>query len=83
MSDQDAVLQLLREIRDHQAEALALQREQLELYRRQWERAERINAKAEALQDRGAGMVRSARWLIAVIVVIVGFLFGLMFWRYL
>ena len=78
---QPEALALLREIRDAQNAALALQREQFELYRRQWERAERINLQAEALQQRGLGMMGFARLLLAVVGVALAVLLGLAAWR--
>lgn len=74
---------LLREIRDRQAESLALQREQFALYRQQWERAERINAKAEAVQARSLQMVGTARGLLGAVGVVLVLLVGLMLWRHL
>ena len=74
---------LLREIRDRQAEALALQREQFALYRQQWERAERINVKAEAVQSRSLQMVGTAKVLLGAVGVVLVLLVGLMLWRYL
>ena len=54
------VAQLLRELRDgqrlqleHQAQALAMQREQVALVKQQFDRAERLQANAERMQQRG------------------------------
>jgi Na+/H+-translocating membrane pyrophosphatase len=74
----DQVAELLREIRDgqrlaleRQTEALALQRAQMDLVRQQAERNERIQGRAEALQERGATMMRTARRATVVLVAIV------------
>jgi predicted nucleic acid-binding Zn-ribbon protein len=58
MSEQAETLALLREIRDNQREALAVQREHITLYQRQLDRIERINDRAEAIQGRAAKAVR-------------------------
>lgn len=66
----DEVARLLREIRDHQreqlalqTEALALQRRQFELTRSQLERVERINDRAESIQARALRVVRLIVWV--------------------
>lgn len=71
---------LLREIRDNQLESLRLQREQVALYREQWERVERINQRAEALQGRAGSALRL---ILLVAVPLVLLLLGLMLWPYL
>ena len=81
--DHGEIIDLLREIRDRQDQALSLQREQFELYRQQWARAEQINAKAEALQQRGLGMMGFARVLLIVVGVALAVLLGLALWRLL
>jgi hypothetical protein len=58
MSEQAETLALLREIRDNQREALAVQRAHITLYQRQLDRIERINDRAEAIQGRAAKAVR-------------------------
>ena len=64
------VTALLREIRDNQREALAVQREHMALYAKQLERVERINDKAEALQARAARTVKYAAWLLPVVLAL-------------
>jgi hypothetical protein len=81
--DRGELTQLLREIRDCQDQALELQRQQFELYRQQWERAERINAKAEALQQRGLGMMGFAKVLLVIVGAALVVLLGLALWRLL
>lgn len=80
----DAV-ELLREMRDNQRlalqrqeEALAMQREQIALVRQQYDRAERINARAEALQDRGARVVRFIQYVLVPLLAVV---IVLLLWR--
>jgi hypothetical protein len=64
------VAALLREIRDNQREALALQREHMALYTRQLDRVERINDKAEALQVRAGRTAKFAMWLLPVLALL-------------
>lgn len=82
-TDNQVALHLLREIRDQQAESLQLQREQFALYKQQWERVERINHKAEAIQDRSASMVATAKRLLGVVGLILALLIALLLWRML
>ena len=72
------VLELLREIKQNQKtqlegqqQALSLQREQFEMARQQFDRAEQLQGRAERLQDSGAGMMRAARRVLAVILPVV------------
>ncbi|MFC5569672.1 hypothetical protein ACFPN1_06320 [Lysobacter yangpyeongensis] len=58
MADESELLALLREIRDNQREAIALQREYQAMYQQQLGRIERINDRAEALQGRAGKAVR-------------------------
>ena len=81
------LLALLEEIRAgqkvqvaQQLEALELQRKQFAVFEAQAARADRIQQKAEALQDRGATMVRGARRAVAVIVAIVAVLVVYLSW---
>lgn len=80
MTDETETTRLLREIRDNQLEALRLQQEHVAMYRRQWERAERINERAEALQRRAGGAIRM---ILMVAVPLVVLLLILMLWPYL
>ena len=50
-NDTARLMAVLEQIRDNQAAALAMQKEQFELVRRQVERAERIQDRAEELQE--------------------------------
>ena len=58
MADDTEIAALLRDIRDNQREAIALQREHMQMYHHQLERIERINDRAEALQGRAGKAVR-------------------------
>lgn len=74
----DDVTLLLREMRDqqqlqlersaqslqHQADALALQRQQFELYQQQLTRVERINERAEAIQNRALKATKLVMWVL-------------------
>ena len=72
------LLGLLEDIRagqtlqlERQLEALELQRKQFAVFQEQAARAERIQEKAELLQDRGAVLVKGARKAVLVIVPII------------
>ena len=69
--DTARTLALLEQIRDNQAAALAMQKEQFELFRRQVERTERIQDRAEELQARGAGIMTTARRSLAIVLPVV------------
>jgi len=67
----DEIVGLLREIRDQQrtqlqaqAEALAVQRQQFELYTQQLGRVERINDRAEAIQRHAGKAAKIVLWLV-------------------
>ena len=64
--DDDRLLALLEQIKANQDAALAMQKEQFELFRRQVERTERIQDRAEELQARGAGIMKTARRSLAI-----------------
>jgi hypothetical protein len=64
---------LLEQIRDSQAE-------QLEIVRKQAERAERIQDRAEELQARSAGIVTTARRSLAVVLPVVFLLIVYLSW---
>lgn len=76
----DDIARLLREIRDDQRVALAVQREQMAMHRRQLDRVERINDCAEAIQGRAA---RALRLVVLVALPLVALLLALMFFPYL
>ena len=80
MTDQDESIALLREIRDGQREALALQREHISMYQRQLDRIERINDRAEAIQGRAGKAMKFILWIA---VPLVALLLLLMMWPYL
>ena len=74
----DDATTLLREMRDqqqlqlersaqslqHQVEALALQRQQFEMYQQQLARVERINERAEAIQNRALRASTLVMWIL-------------------
>lgn len=85
--DAARIERLLEQIRDGQAqllagqrEALAFQKDQFELVKRQSERTERIQDRAEELQAKGAGIVKTARRSIAVILPVVFLLIIYLSW---
>jgi uncharacterized membrane protein (DUF106 family) len=81
--DTTRLLALLEQIRENQAAALAIQREQYELVRRQVERAERIQDRAEELQAKGMGIMTTARrtlaFVLPVVIVLILYLSWLIF----
>ena len=73
-------LELLREIRDNQREALQVQREHMQLYQQQLARVERINDRAEDIQRRAGKATTFVLWIAAPLVAV---LLVLMLWPYL
>ena len=69
--DNARLFELLEQMKANQDAALALQKEQFELFRRQVERTERIQDRAEELQARGAGIMKTARRSLAIVLPIV------------
>lgn len=74
----DEIAGLLGEIRDQQrtqlqaqAEALALQRQQFDLYQQQLGRVERINDRAEAIQRRAGKATKIVLWVMLPAMVLV------------
>ena len=78
--DTARTLALLEQIRDNQAAALAMQKEQFELFRRQVERTERIQDRAEELQARSAGIMNTARRSLAIVLPVVILLIAYLTW---
>lgn len=81
----DRIARLLEEMRDNQktqlerqAEALALQKEQYQIFLKQQEKTAQIQARAEAIQDRSAQLINRVRRFVplamAAIVVIIIYL---------
>ncbi len=81
--DRTRLIELLGQIRDNQAAALAMQKEQFELVRRQVERTERIQDRAEELQARGMGIMKTARrslaFVLPIVIVLILYLSWLIF----
>ncbi len=85
--DSARITDLLGQIRDNQSAQLACQREaleiqkgQLEIVKRQAERTERIQDRAEELQAKSAGMVKTARRTLAVVLPLVALLILYLSW---
>jgi hypothetical protein len=78
--DNDRILRVLEEIRDDQRRLLEQQREQLAVVQRQAERTERIQARAEDLQERSAAVVGMARKVLVVVLPIIIGLIGYLTW---
>ncbi|MGE0030779.1 MAG: hypothetical protein AB7T20_06640 [Steroidobacteraceae bacterium] len=79
-NDTARLMAVLEQIRDNQAAALSMQKEQFELVRRQVERAERIQDRAEELQVRGMGIMKTARRSLAIVLPIVFLLILYLSW---
>ncbi len=80
MSGEDQIVQLLTEIRDGQREALARQREQLELACAEAERMRRIADESVALQRTGIErMKRVSRVVLPIIVLLIALVLWLIF----
>lgn len=79
-NDGARIVTLLEQVRDNQAAMLALQKEQFELVRRQVERTERIQDRAEELQARGVGIMKTARRSLAILLPIVILLVAYLSW---
>ena len=93
MNDTDKLERIawvLEEMRDNQkmqlerqAEALALQKEQYQVFLKQQEKTAQIQARAEAIQDRSAQLINRVRRFVplamAAIVVIIIYLTWLLF----
>ncbi len=62
--DNARLIALLEQIRDNQSEALAMQKAQ-------FERAERINDRAEEIQARSMGIMKTARRSLAFVLPVV------------
>jgi ABC-type uncharacterized transport system involved in gliding motility auxiliary subunit len=87
----DDVTLLLREMRDqqqlqlersaqslqHQADALALQRQQFDLYQQQLARVERINERAEAIQNRS---LTATKLIMCVLLPALGIVLLMLLW---
>jgi hypothetical protein len=71
MTDQDETAVLLREIRDDQREALALQRQQHEWVRAQMARAEALQSRAESLQGSAGKAIRVILWIALPLLALV------------
>jgi uncharacterized membrane protein (DUF106 family) len=85
--DATRILDVLGQIRDNQSvqlacqrEALEIQRGQLEIVKRQAERTERIQDRAEELQAKGAGMMKTARRTLAIVLPLVALLMLYLSW---
>jgi len=80
MTESDEIAALLRDIRDNQREAIALQREHMQMYQRQLDRIERINDRAEAIQGRAG---KALRLILLIAIPLVCLLLVLMLSPYL
>ena len=83
----EKIIALLEEIRDAQKEqlkrqekALAMQQEQFSIVKIQFERAEKLNNKAEAIQEKGANLISNAGKLFKLIVPILVLLIAYISW---
>ena len=74
------VAALLREIRDNQREALALQREHMAFSMKQLERAEKLNDRADAIQLRAGKAAKVVLW---VLIPLAAILIAMMLWPWI
>ena len=88
--DANESVALLRELRDQQrlqldrqSEALELQRESVAMLRQQFERAEKLQTRAEALQANSGKAMAMVKWIIFTVIVLLALAMGLLFWRIL
>ena len=97
MSDTDKLEQiaaLLEEVRDnqrtqleHQAESLAIQKEQFQVFLKQQEKTSQLQDRAEAIQARSSHLMANVQRFIpmamAAVIVLIGFVAWLLFriWR--
>ena len=79
----DKVVQILEEIRDNQniqlerqAESMKIQSEQFSMARVQMEKAEKLQGRAEALQEKAGGVLKI---ILPIVVVLIVFLSWLIF----
>lgn len=92
MNDEQSreLIQVLQEINtsqkrqiENQDEILGLQRENLELVKRQFQRADKLQERAESIQNASAGMIKSARkalaFILPVIIVLIVYLSWIIF----
>ncbi len=91
MSEQnEEQISLLREIRDNQqlqikrqAESMAIQKKQFELYFEQYEKTVKLQDRAEAIQEKSGELVDKSRklfaWLFPVLILLVIYLSWTMF----
>lgn len=82
MEPQDTarLISLLERMHANQEAALAVQKEQFEMFRRQVERTERIQDRAEEMQARGMGIMKTARRSLAIVLPIVILLIAYLTW---
>jgi|GEM_PF-1867829 len=82
--EQLLVLEEIRELMKTQIETqtrlLEVQQEHVELYRNQLDRVERINSKAEAIQDKSAQLMGAARKGVTVALLIIIILVAYLSW---
>ena len=83
MDHDPQIAQLLREIRDHQREALALQRDHIAAFKAQVERVERFNERAESLQGRAGKAVKALLWVVLPLLALVLLLMAWPYARYM
>lgn len=71
---------LLKEIRDLQAESLALARRQFDMAEKQFKRAEALHERAERIQERSESLMGAARKALVVILPVIAALLAYLTW---
>ena len=84
---EDRLIALLEELRDNQrlqlerqAEALAMQRRQVELVERQFERGEALQVRAEQLQEKSGQLMERGRKVFLVVIPVLFLLLAYVSW---
>jgi hypothetical protein len=79
----DRIARLLEEIRDGQKLQLERQADTLALQKEQFQRTQKLQERAEAIQDRSAQLVGRVHWFVplamAVVVILIGYVSWLLF----
>ena len=73
-TEPEPLVDVLREIRDAQAEQLAIQRQHLEIAKTQYDRANAINDRAEQIQAKSDALIERSRSVFKVVIPILAVL---------
>jgi hypothetical protein len=83
----EQIARLLEEVRDnqrtqleHQAESLAIQKEQFQVFLKQQEKTGQLQDRAEAIQARSSLLLKGVQRFVPVVMVVVVLLIGFVTW---